>query len=788
MALFSFSGQIISRGKSVAIGADGDNGAKANSLRSTSIAAAAYRSGSRLVDKRSGKVFDYSRKGGVVYTEIMLPPHAPGRYHDRATLWNAVEAAEKQVNSQLSRELRIALPSEFSREENIGLVRDFVQRNFVSKGMCADIAYHVKDHAGEDHNPHVHIMLTMRPMHKSGNWWETKSKKEYLLDKHGNRIVNSKGEYRTRNIDLTGWNDKGLYVSWREDWAKSCNELYAKHGLNLRIDHRSYKEQGIDRVATVHLGKEAAALERKGIATEKGEYNRAVNAFNEVAELGVEPVSLRATLKEIFLKAKERQRLSRKARGTEPAGEPHSTEKQARSQQAEPLGRSTKTAGEPAGRKSERRTDAPLHGAVRQGDPAPRKGDEKEAKKKPLRRLDKPTAAAVGERSYAQTVRSSIRHAEGTQNFLASRGAHSYSDILTGCRKANGEYTAAKAAHQKLLDEQKQLRSLHRTAAWYEENSAELRQLKALKEQSHDYYAANRDAILGCQYAEKKLVEMGYPVDATHEQMLDYKRQLAQNRNDFILEHSGKIKELQQLKKCAVWCTEHREISEQFEKVKLFKGRFYQNHKDAIDKFNFGKKTLEAAGFTTHHAASFFEHQITQLQTEMQSRQAAFDKNLSALNYAEKLISQRDTGKKAVERYEASKQLIDDYWQLNKKALGRGFYNQKKLLDAGYSPDTALREIGDRLKNLQQQISGSAEKLHGFENELRMWISCESYMRELLAIKERPADLPDFSVKAPNRRMSDLERLQHQLNKAAEQRELQQKEKSPREKSRGLER
>ena len=783
MALFSFSGQIISRGKSVAIGADGGNGAKANSLRSTSIAAAAYRSGSRLVDKRSGKVFDYSRKGGVVYTEIMLPPNAPGRYHDRATLWNAVEAAEKQVNSQLSRELRIALPSEFSREENIKLVHDFVQRNFISRGMCADIAYHIKDRAGEDHNPHVHIMLTMRPMHKGGTWWETKSKKEYLLDKNGNRTVNSKGEYRTRNIDLTGWNDKSLYVSWREDWAISVNEFYAEKGMSCRIDHRSYKEQGINKLPTVHMGKEATALERKGIATEKGEYNRTVGAYNEVAELGYVPSELFKILNSIYERAKERQRLSRKARGAEPEAAAKFEARQTSHQRSS----GDRAAGAPAD-KSERRTDAPLHGAVRQGDPAPRKGDEKEAKKKPLRRLDKPTAAAVGERSYAQTVRSSIRHAEGTQNFLASRGAHSYSDILTGCRKANGEYTAAKAAHQKLLDEQKQLRSLHRTAAWYEENSAELRQLKALKEQSHDYYAANRDAILGCQYAEKKLVEMGYPVDATHEQMLDYKRQLAQNRNDFILEHSGKIKELQQLKKCAVWCTEHREISEQFEKVKLFKGRFYQNHKDAIDKFNFGKKTLEAAGFTTHHAASFFEHQITQLQTEMQSRQAAFDKNLSALNYAEKLISQRDTGKKAVERYEASKQLIDDYWQLNKKALGRGFYNQKKLLDAGYSPDTALREIGDRLKNLQQQISGSAEKLHGFENELRMWISCESYMRELLAIKERPADLPDFSVKAPNRRMSDLERLQHQLNKAAEQRELQQKEKSPREKSRGLER
>ncbi|MDF3003794.1 MAG: mobilization protein [Oscillospiraceae bacterium] len=276
MALYSFHGQIIGRGKSIRMNQDGSVSEKAVSRRSTSVAAAAYRAGTRLVDERTGEAYDYTRKGGVVHTEIMLPANAPGRYHDRQTLWNAVELAERQNNSQLSRELRIALPSEFTRKENIALVRDFIQKNFVSKGMCADVAYHIKDKNGEDHNPHVHIMLTMRPMTKSGIWWKTKSRKEYITDRKGNCIIGANGEWKSRNIDLTGWNDKTLYVSWRSQWAAVCNEHYEAKGLLYRLDHRSYIEQGIHRQSTVHMGKEATALERKGVSTEKGNYNSTV--------------------------------------------------------------------------------------------------------------------------------------------------------------------------------------------------------------------------------------------------------------------------------------------------------------------------------------------------------------------------------------------------------------------------------------------------------------------------------------------------------------------------------
>ncbi len=210
MALYSFHGQIIGRGKSIRMNQNGSVSEKAASRRSTSVAAAAYRAGARLVDERTGVVYDYTRKGGVIHTEIMLSENAPGRYHDRQTLWNAVEQTERQSNAQLSRELRIALPGEFTREENIALVREFVQKNFVAKGMCADIAYHAKDKNGEDHNPHVHIMLTMRPMTKSGVWWKTKSKKEYITDRNGERIMGANGEWKSRNVDLTGWNNKTL--------------------------------------------------------------------------------------------------------------------------------------------------------------------------------------------------------------------------------------------------------------------------------------------------------------------------------------------------------------------------------------------------------------------------------------------------------------------------------------------------------------------------------------------------------------------------------------------------
>ena len=146
---------------------------------------------------------DYTRKGGVVHTEIMLPPHAPPSFSDRSTLWNSVELYEKAGNAQLAREIDAALPIELSREEQIRLVREYCSSQFVSKGMCVDFAIHDTDSG----NPHCHIMLTMRPLDERGAW-AAKSKKEYDLDESGERIRLPSGRYKTHKIDLTGWNDK----------------------------------------------------------------------------------------------------------------------------------------------------------------------------------------------------------------------------------------------------------------------------------------------------------------------------------------------------------------------------------------------------------------------------------------------------------------------------------------------------------------------------------------------------------------------------------------------------
>ena len=149
----------------------------------SAVAAAAYRSGEKLTNEWDGMTHDYTRKGGVVHTEILLPPHAPPSFSDRSTLWNSVELYEKAGNAQLAREIDAALPIELSREEQIRLVREYCSSQFVSRGMCVDYAIHDTDSG----NPHCHIMLTMRPLDERGTW-TAKSKKEYDLDENGERI------------------------------------------------------------------------------------------------------------------------------------------------------------------------------------------------------------------------------------------------------------------------------------------------------------------------------------------------------------------------------------------------------------------------------------------------------------------------------------------------------------------------------------------------------------------------------------------------------------------------
>ncbi len=222
-------------------------------------------------------IHDYTRKRGIVHSEILLPPNAPPDFQDRGTLWNSVEQIEKACNSQLARELEVALPIELSREEQVRLVRAYCSSQFVSRGMCADFNIHDTSSG----NPHAHILLTMRPMDAHGKWLP-KSKKEYVLDENGERIRLSSGRYKTRKIDLVDWNSQENAEVWRKVWADLANEFLEQNNRPERIDHRSYERQGIDQIPTVHIGVAASQMEKKGIATERGELNRSIKAANRL--------------------------------------------------------------------------------------------------------------------------------------------------------------------------------------------------------------------------------------------------------------------------------------------------------------------------------------------------------------------------------------------------------------------------------------------------------------------------------------------------------------------------
>ena len=243
----------------------------------TVVEAAAYRSGGKLYCDWNGVTYDYSRKGGVVHTEILLPSQAPREYLDRATLWNSVEAAETASNAQLAREVEAALPRELNREEQLKLVREFVKNTFVDAGMCADFALHDKG----DGNPHVHILLTMRPINQDGTWG-AKSKKVYVLDKAGNKIPDGHGGWKNKKEDLTGWNDRGNAEKWRAEWARYVNQALEEKGVSVRVDHRSYKRQGIERIPGIHMGPAAMRMEKKGIRTDRGDINREIAANNKL--------------------------------------------------------------------------------------------------------------------------------------------------------------------------------------------------------------------------------------------------------------------------------------------------------------------------------------------------------------------------------------------------------------------------------------------------------------------------------------------------------------------------
>lgn len=253
----------------------------------SAVASSAYRSGEKLMDDRTGLIHDFTKKSGVVFTEVSLPAHAPPEYADRNVLWNAVEKVEKKSIAQLAREIEVALPKELSRECQIEIVRRYVQENFVSVGMYADWALHDKG----DGNPHAHIMLTMRGIKPDGSWAQ-KEKKIYALDEEGNRIplidpatgeqkLGKRNEklWKRITVEPNDWNDHSKAEIWRKSWADICNEYLS---LEQQIDHRSYKRQELDLEPTIHEGYRARKMEKAGFVSNRCEYNRIVRKLNEL--------------------------------------------------------------------------------------------------------------------------------------------------------------------------------------------------------------------------------------------------------------------------------------------------------------------------------------------------------------------------------------------------------------------------------------------------------------------------------------------------------------------------
>ena len=258
MPIYHLSIKIISRGKG-----------------KSAVAASAYRSGEKIKNGYDGIVHDFTRKGGIAHTEILLPQNAPQEFSDRGTLWNSVEKIEKSKNSQLAREIEIALPKELDREKQIELVREYVKENFVDVGMCADIALHDKN----DGNPHAHILLTMRPLNEDKTWG-AKSKKEYILDEKGEKVKLKNGNYKTRKINTVDWNEQDKAEHWRKARADITNKYLEENSIQEKVDHRSYQRQGIEQIPTIHLGVSATQMEKKGIATDRGNINREIKHQN----------------------------------------------------------------------------------------------------------------------------------------------------------------------------------------------------------------------------------------------------------------------------------------------------------------------------------------------------------------------------------------------------------------------------------------------------------------------------------------------------------------------------
>ena len=251
------------------------------SQQQSAVAAAAYQSGEKLFCEYDQQVKHYPEKRGIVHNEILLPANAPPEYADRNTLWNAAEAVEKQWNSQLARRWVLTIPREIPPDQYAVLVREFCQQQFVSKGMIADFAIHDPHPPG--HNPHAHVLLTMRAMDEHGKWL-SKSRKVYDLDENGERIKLPSGRWKSHKEDTVDWNDQKYCEIWRHEWEVIQNRYLEANDRPERVDLRSYARQGLDIVPTVHEGAAVRQMEKRGIQTNIGNLNREIRAANSLMQ------------------------------------------------------------------------------------------------------------------------------------------------------------------------------------------------------------------------------------------------------------------------------------------------------------------------------------------------------------------------------------------------------------------------------------------------------------------------------------------------------------------------
>lgn len=287
----------------------------------SAVAASAYLSCSKILNDYDGVQHDFTRKKGLVWEQVFLPEYAPAEWQDRAILWNAVEENEKTKDSRLAREFVVALPVELGKSEWQKLLTEFIREQFVADGMCADVAIHDTD----GHNPHAHILLTVRPLNENGTW-QYKTEKEYLCVRDGEeqgftaaefKAVQADGwekqyqykvgkkkvymspssaeaqryeriskypkstKYGRQNPISERWNSEEQLFIWREKWAEVTNKYLAQYPwIEARIDHRSHAERGLDEQPTIHEGVAAHALEQKGIVSDRCEINRQIKTDN----------------------------------------------------------------------------------------------------------------------------------------------------------------------------------------------------------------------------------------------------------------------------------------------------------------------------------------------------------------------------------------------------------------------------------------------------------------------------------------------------------------------------